>query len=78
MPLGKKLIFRINPQLFHLRLDDRSGYYFASNFALASRKSAFSLGSTINKPLQSTIGGKPFDWNISVAYSLDKKLIVKK
>ena len=78
VPLNDNLTLRINPQLFHLRLDARSGYYFAANVTLLSRKTPFSLGSTINKPLQTTIGGKSFDWNLSVAYSLDRKLIVKK
>lgn len=76
--LNKNLSFRINPQVFLLKLDKLSGYYFASNFTLTSKKTPFYLGSTINAPIKSDIVGKPFNWNITLGYSLDRKLIVKK
>jgi hypothetical protein len=76
--LIKSLSLRLNPQLFYLKLDKRDGYYFASNFTLSSKKTSFYLGSTINKPLKTDIAGKSFDWNISLGYALDRKLIVKK
>jgi hypothetical protein len=76
--LNKNLSFRINPQLFYLRLDNKVGYYFASNFTFNSKKTPFYIASTINKPLKTDIAGKSFDWNVSVGYSLDRKLIVKK
>lgn len=78
IPLGKNLSFRINSQLFYLKLDAKDGYYFASNFTFLSKKTPFYLSSTINKPLKTDIAGKSFDWNISLGYSLDRKLIVKK
>lgn len=77
IPLGEKLSLRINPQLFHLKLDRKSGVYFASNFTLSSPKTPFFVGSTINAPLKTDITGKSFDWNISLGYMLDKKLVVK-
>ena len=77
-PLGRNFSFRINPQLFYLQLDNKDGYYFASNFTLLSKKTPFYLGSTINRPLKTDIAGKSFDWNISLGYSLDRELIVKK
>lgn len=77
IPLGKKLSLRINPQLFHLKLDSKSGVYFASNFTLSSPKTPFFVGSTINAPLKTDISGKPIDWNVSIGYTLDRKLIVK-
>ncbi len=78
IPLSKNYTFRVNPQLFYLKLDDKEGYYFASNFTLLSKKTPFYLGSTINKPLKTDIVGKVFDWNVSLGYALDRKLIVKK
>jgi hypothetical protein len=78
IPLGKKLSLRMNPQLFHLKLDSKSGFYTASNFTLSSSKSPFFIGSTVNVPLKTDISGKPIDWNVSIGYTLDKKLIVKK
>jgi hypothetical protein len=76
--ITKNVSFRINPQLFYLKLDTKAGYYFASNFTLLSKKLPFYLSSTINKPLKTDIAGKSFDWNVSLGYSLDRKLIVKK
>jgi hypothetical protein len=76
--ITKNLSFRINPQLFYLKLDAKDGCYFASNFTLLSKKTPFYLTSTINKPLKTDIAGKSLDWNISLGYSLDRKLIVKK
>ncbi|HLO43373.1 MAG TPA: hypothetical protein VK175_03500 [Leadbetterella sp.] len=77
-PISKKLNFRVNPQLFYLKLDKKDGYYFASNFTLSSKSTPFYVGSTINKPIKTDIAGKSFDWNLSLGYSLDRKLIVKK
>jgi hypothetical protein len=76
--LSKNITFRINPQLFYLRLDNKKGNYFASNFTLLSKKTPFYLGSSFNTPLKSDIGGKSFNWNISLGYALERKLIVKK
>lgn len=78
IPLSKKLSFRINPQVFLLKLDELKGTYIASNFTLISKKTPFYLGSTINAPIKSDIAGKPFNWNVSMGYSIDRKLIVKK
>lgn len=75
---GKNLLLRINPQLFYLKLDSKSGFYTAANFTLSSPKSPFFIGSTVNVPLKTDIAGKPLDWNVSIGYTLDKKLVVKK
>ena len=73
--LSKNILFRVNPQLFFLKLDDKEGYYFASNMSIYSPKIPFSIASTINKPLKTTIAGKKFDWNISLAYNFSKTYI---
>jgi hypothetical protein len=67
--LSNNLLLRVNPQLFYLQMDDKDGFYFASNFAISSPKTPFFIGATINKPLKTDIIGKKFDWNISLAYS---------
>jgi hypothetical protein len=76
--LSKSLTFRINPQIFLLKLDNLKGSYMASNFTLASKKTPFYLSSTINAPIKSDIAGKAFNWNISLGYAIDRKLIVNK
>lgn len=78
IPIGKNGVLRLNPQAFYLRLDDKDGFYFAANTTLLSKKSPFYIGSTINKPLHTTIPGKTFNWTIHVGYTLDRKLIMQK
>lgn len=78
IPLSKKTNLRINPQLFYLKLDKVEGTYLATNFTLSSRKTPFFLGSSFNKPLKSDIPGKALNWNVSLGYTLERKLIVKK
>jgi hypothetical protein len=77
LPLSNYLGLRFNPQLFYLQLDKLKGTYLAANFNLNSPKSRFYLGSSFNKPLKTDIAGNKLNWNISIGYALDKKLIVK-
>ncbi len=78
VPLSKNANLRINPQLFYLKLDKVEGTYLATNFTFSSPKTPFFLGSSINKPIKSDIPGKSLNWNVSLGYILDRKLIVKK
>ena len=78
IPIAKNARLRINPQLFYLKLDKLEGTYLATNFTLSSTKTPFFLGSSFNKPLKSDIPGKSVNWNVSLGYTLDRKLLVKK
>lgn len=78
IPLTKNANLRINPQLFYLKLDNIEGTYLATNFTFSSPKTPFFLGSSFNKPIKSDIPGKSLNWNVSLGYTLDRKLIVKK
>jgi hypothetical protein len=78
IPLTKNANLRINPQLFYLKLDKIVGTYFATNITFSSPKTPFFLGSSFNKPLKSDIPGKSLNWNVSLGYVLDRKLIVKR
>lgn len=78
IPLSKNTNLRINPQLFYLKLDKVEGTYLATNFTLSSPKTPFFIGTSFNKPLKSDIPGKSLNWNVSLSYTIDRKLIVKK
>jgi hypothetical protein len=77
IPLSDKYFLRWSPQFFYLQLDDKDGFYVASNLTLAKKNSPFSLTTMLNKPLKTDIGGKVFDWNISVNYAFGKSYIAQ-
>ncbi|MCW5910299.1 MAG: hypothetical protein KIT62_04455 [Cyclobacteriaceae bacterium] len=67
--------FRITPQFYYLRQDDRNGVYFTSTFAVERKGFPLSLSSIINQPLETNIiGGDKFVWNVGVVYSFEKQL----
>ncbi|WP_346861432.1 hypothetical protein [uncultured Draconibacterium sp.] len=65
------------PQVFFLKMDQETGYYFASGFSLKSDKTPFSLGAMINKKIESEIASKDFLWNVSLVYSFGNEYVKK-
>jgi hypothetical protein len=67
--------FRMNfaPQIFYLRLDDRDGFYISANLTVEKKNFPVSLGSTFYKTFNNEIGGKDFNWNLSLFYTFHKK-----
>lgn len=61
------------PQVFFLKMDKQTGYYFASNFSLSHDKFPVSLAAVINKKLKSEIASKDFLWNLSLVYTFNTK-----
>jgi hypothetical protein len=72
--VAKDTYLRFNPQVYMLKMDDKSGYYFTETLILSNTKSPFSVSSVINKKLNSEIPGDDFLWNVSLNYSFNKKL----
>jgi hypothetical protein len=64
------------PQLYYLKMDDLGGFYTTSTIILSKNKFPFSISSTINKTIHSSILSKDFIWNISLIYSFGKKYVV--
>jgi hypothetical protein len=60
------------PQVFYLRLDDRDGFYISGNLLVEKRNLPLSLGSTFYKTFDNEIGGKSFNWNLSLFYTFRK------
>jgi len=60
------------PQVFYLRLDDRDGFYISGSLLFEKRNFPLSLGSTFYKTFDDEIGGKDFNWNLSLFYTFRK------
>lgn len=74
--LYKKLYLSFSPQVFYLRMDDRAGFYANSTLVLAKRNFPLSISSVMSKTIHSDIiGAKPFIWNISLNYLINKNYV---
>ena len=74
--LSNKLYLSFTPQVFYLRMDDRGGFYANSTLVLAKRNFPFSISSVMSKTIHSDIiGAKPFIWNISLNYLINKNYV---
>ena len=72
LKLSKDFNFSFTPQVYYLKMDERDGFYFTSNFSLRYDKIPFSISSIINKELKSNIlGSKNFNWNLSLVYNFN-------
>jgi hypothetical protein len=71
--LGQGFIMNFVPQIFYLRLDDRDGFYISGNITVGKKNFPVSLGSTFYKTYNDEIGGKDFNWNISLFYTFHKQ-----
>ena len=68
LKVSKKSSLSLNQQLFYLTIDGFDGWYTAGNLSLTREKCPFSLSSMFFKTIQSNIGGKDFNWNVSLNY----------
>ncbi|MBN8651814.1 MAG: hypothetical protein J0L67_10325 [Cytophagales bacterium] len=73
--ITKRIFFKLNPQVYYLKTDDKDGVYITNTLTLAMRHFPISISNIINKAIQTDIPGKDFDWNVSVVYSFDKNYI---
>lgn len=74
--LGKGFVFKINPQVYRLKMDQQSGYYVTSTFTLVKEGSPFSLSSIVNKTIKTSIvGSKDLIYNLSINYSFNRKFM---
>lgn len=71
--LTEKYFMRIMAQTYYLKLDVNDGFYVNSTLSLNRRNFPFSVSSTINKAIETTIPGEEFLWNINLTYSFGSK-----
>jgi hypothetical protein len=72
--IARNYYMRIAPQVFYLQIGKEKGYFTTATINLAKKNVPFSVGTILNKRIESDItGSKPFVWNISLFYSFSKK-----
>lgn len=62
-----------SPQVYYLKMDDKSGFYVTSTFGLAKKGFPVSLQAIVNQRIKTQIVSKPTLWNVSLVYWFDKK-----
>lgn len=71
VPLSDRYFIRLVPQVYYLKADARDGYYLNSTLTVAKRDFPLSIGSQVNRTIQTTIlEGDDLLWNVSVSYSI--------
>lgn len=73
----KTLQLSFNSQVFYLYLDHTHGYYTAWSFVLSKDKCPITLSSMMYKTINSNIGGKDANWNLSINYVFGRKYVKK-
>lgn len=73
LTLVKDLKLRINPQVFFLRVDDTSGYYFNSAFTFSKGDFPLNFQAFFNQKVKSTVAGDELVWNLSLLYTFSTK-----
>lgn len=73
--ITKRIFFKLNPQVYYLKTDDKDGVYVTNTLILAMRNFPLSISNIVNKAIQTDIPGKDFDWNVSLVYSFDKNYV---
>ena len=68
-----KFYIRWMAQGYYLKMDANDGFYVNSTLALNRQNFPFSVSSTLNKALESTIPGDDFLWNINLTYTFGSK-----
>ena len=71
--LGEKYFLKLFVQAYFLKLDEQDGFYVNSALSLNRRNFPFSISSTVNQKLNSTIPGDDFLWNINLTYSFNNR-----
>jgi len=74
LPIAKNVTAMVAPEIYYLKMDDKSGVYFNSRFLISKKNSPFALSGLINKPLKSTIASEyDFLWNVGLSYTFRQK-----
>lgn len=76
IPIAKNVVAAIAPEVYYLKMDDKSGLYFNSRFSISKKNCPISISGLINKPLKSSIASEyDFLWNVGVSYTFNKKFV---
>jgi hypothetical protein len=76
--ISDQFYLRFNPQVYLLKLDDKTGSYFSESVSLFKKNFPISVSSLINKSIRTNIPAKSnFLWNISLVYSFNQEYYKK-
>ena len=76
--LGGPYFLKFNPQCYFLYQDGITGTYLSASLSLNSKKSPFTLGTMLNRSIETDIPvGKGLVWNVSLTYAFNKTYLKK-
>lgn len=76
--INKHLFARFTPQVYYLKQDTRSGFYFTSSLGISMKQFPLSVTGLINQRLNGNItGSKEFIWSIGLVYTFSKSYTLK-
>lgn len=73
--ITKQIFFKLTPQVYYLKTDDKDGIYVTNTLTLAMQNFPLSISNIVNKAIQTDIPGRDFDWNVSLVYSFDTNYV---
>ncbi|MBF9252938.1 hypothetical protein I2I11_06520 [Pontibacter sp. 172403-2] len=74
--LSEQYFMRFTPQVYYLKADMQHGFYVNPTLVLAKRNFPFSVSSTFNKTIKTSIpASRNALWNVSLIYSFNKEYI---
>jgi hypothetical protein len=68
MKVSSNLKFSVEPQIFYLKVDKTEGFYPLLNIVLSKDRFPITISSMMYRAIDSNIGGKYSNWNISLNY----------
>lgn len=71
--LSDNYFLRWMSQAYFLQMDDKRGFYINSTLSANKRNCPFSISSTINKAIDSTIADDDLLWNLNLNYNFSKR-----
>jgi hypothetical protein len=74
IPITKKIVARVGPEIYYLKMDDKDGVYLNVTFLISKKSFPLSISALINAPLESNIPSE-YDllWNVGLIYTFNKE-----
>jgi hypothetical protein len=74
IPVTRKTVSRIGPEIYYLIMDDSDGVFFNARLLISRENFPLSVSALINTPLKSNIPSDyDFLWNVGLTYTFSKK-----
>jgi hypothetical protein len=74
IPITKKIVARVGPEIYYLKMDDHDGVYLNATLLISKKNFPLSISALINTPTQSDIPSE-YDllWNVGMIYTFNKQ-----